>query len=56
MANDNQTQLNRDELLSLLARKMGTHKRNVDFLFGKKPTDDKSVEIPDFRATLRNKL
>lgn len=56
MANDNHKELNKDELLTILAKKMGTRRRDVDFLFGKKPLDEKSVKIPGFRETLHKKV
>jgi len=54
MTKPNPQDLDREELLKILAKKIGTKRKNVDFLFGAKETDEKSVRIPSFREKLKS--
>jgi len=53
MANQN-LDLDRDKILSLLARKIGCERKNVDFLFRKHPPIDDNLKIPSFRDKISN--
>ena len=46
------SEVQKKEMLDLLARKINADREKVDFLFGAPPIDETGLAIPDYRAGL----